>query len=72
MARPIEIEVSVDVDVPAERAWQVVANYRYDTAWRAGVRSMTQELPAASGRTGAPSSTAPAPSSTTGSSGPAP
>ena len=45
MARQIEIEVSVDVDVPAERAWQVVGSYRYDAAWRVGVRSMTQELP---------------------------
>ncbi len=43
--RQIEIEVSVDVDVPAERAWQVVANYRYDGAWRVGVVSMTQEPP---------------------------
>jgi uncharacterized membrane protein len=54
VARPIEIEVSVDVDVPAERAWRVVANYRYDAAWRVGVRSMTQELPAAAGRTVGP------------------
>jgi len=43
--RQIEIEVSVDVDVPAARAWQVVANYRYDAAWRVGVESMTQEPP---------------------------
>ncbi|MGC5165862.1 SRPBCC family protein [Luteimicrobium sp. DT211] len=45
MVRPIEIEVSVDVDVPAEHAWRVVANYRYDAAWRVGVETMTQEQP---------------------------
>ena len=45
MARQIEIEVSVDVDVPAERAWQVVASYGYDAVWRVGVESMTQDPP---------------------------
>lgn len=41
----VEVEASQVVPVSAARAWSVVADYRRDPQWRAGVRTMAPDPP---------------------------
>ena len=41
----IELNAQVDLDRPAEHTWAVVADYRRDPEWRAGVETMDPSPP---------------------------